>query len=166
MAKPKTKYCPECKQTKPLSEFYQLKSGKSSGYCKECQKAYSRRYRASRTSYTRKMSRIYRNTIEGHLASVARGFAYRAQKFEVESTVTAEQLYELLCHYQSHCAYCGRKVRLKGGSTQLEFDHMTPMSQGGANTIENVVPSCTRCNFEKGDRSVDEWTERWYETKR
>ena len=37
------KRCPACGVSKPLSEFYTTPSGAPSGYCKNCQRAISRR---------------------------------------------------------------------------------------------------------------------------
>lgn len=44
------------------------------------------------------------------------------------------------------CQYCGRRPALK----DLNLDHVTPRSQGGKTTWENLVTSCRRCNFRKG----------------
>lgn len=51
------------------------------------------------------------------------------------------------------CIYCGAK-----GS--LSKDHLIPLSRGGRDTIENIVPCCRGCNSSKGDRDVLEWY-RW-----
>jgi 5-methylcytosine-specific restriction endonuclease McrA len=49
------------------------------------------------------------------------------------------------------CQYCGRKPALK----ELNLDHVTPRSLGGAATWENLVTSCRRCNFRKGGRTPE-----------
>ena len=42
------KNCSKCKQLKPISEFYQYKSGKNKGYyyayCSQCRKIYRKEY--------------------------------------------------------------------------------------------------------------------------
>jgi 5-methylcytosine-specific restriction endonuclease McrA len=50
------------------------------------------------------------------------------------------------------CAYCG------GHATTV--DHVVPRSRGGADTWENLVACCVRCNNAKADRTLDEkgWT--------
>jgi len=45
----------------------------------------------------------------------------------------------------------GRCVRCSAAD-YLEFDHIIPHSQGGANTVGNVQLLCRRCNGEKSDR--------------
>ncbi len=44
------------------------------------------------------------------------------------------------------CQYCGSRMPSK----ELNLDHVTPRSQGGRATWENLVTSCRRCNFSKG----------------
>ncbi len=53
------------------------------------------------------------------------------------------------------CAYCG-----KAAST---IDHVLPRSRGGADSWENLVGCCLRCNNVKGDRTPQEmnWELRW-----
>ncbi|MDJ1113101.1 HNH endonuclease [Microbacterium dauci] len=53
------------------------------------------------------------------------------------------------------CAYCG-----KGATT---IDHVLPRSRGGADSWENLVAACLRCNNMKGDRTPQEmrWELRW-----
>lgn len=46
------------------------------------------------------------------------------------------------------CAYCG-----KAAST---VDHVLPRSRGGADSWENLVAACLRCNNVKGDRTPQE----------
>ena len=46
------------------------------------------------------------------------------------------------------CAYCGH------GATTV--DHVLPRSRGGADSWENLVACCLRCNNVKGDRTPTE----------
>jgi 5-methylcytosine-specific restriction endonuclease McrA len=46
------------------------------------------------------------------------------------------------------CAYCGR------GATTI--DHVLPKSRGGADSWENLVACCLKCNNIKGDRTPAE----------
>ena len=54
-----------------------------------------------------------------------------------------------------HCAYCGR------GATTI--DHVQPRSRGGADSWENLVACCLKCNNLKSDRTPAEmgWSLRW-----
>jgi 5-methylcytosine-specific restriction endonuclease McrA len=49
------------------------------------------------------------------------------------------------------CQYCGLRMT----SRELNLDHVTPRSQGGKATWENLVTSCRRCNFNKGNSTPE-----------
>src|SRR3954471_1942834 len=49
----------------------------------------------------------------------------------------------------NQCQYCGRKF----STTELSLDHVTPRSQGGQSTWENIVCACVNCNVRKGGRT-------------
>lgn len=46
--------------------------------------------------------------------------------------------------------YSGRR------SQTMEIDHIIPVSQGGASTLDNLVTACRRCNRKKGGRTPEE----------
>jgi hypothetical protein len=49
------------------------------------------------------------------------------------------------------CRYCGKVP----GETELQIDHMVPLSKGGTNSLLNLITSCRLCNAGKGGRSVE-----------
>lgn len=49
----------------------------------------------------------------------------------------------------NQCQFCGRKFP----TSELSLDHVTPRSQGGRTTWENVVCACVACNVRKGGRT-------------
>lgn len=50
------------------------------------------------------------------------------------------------------CQYCGKIFPAR----ELTLDHVFPKSRGGANTWENIVTCCKRCNQYKADRTPEE----------
>jgi 5-methylcytosine-specific restriction endonuclease McrA len=50
------------------------------------------------------------------------------------------------------CQYCGKKFV----SSDLTLDHVVPRSQGGANTWDNLVCACFKCNQRKAGRTPKE----------
>lgn len=48
------------------------------------------------------------------------------------------------------CQYCSDRRH------DLTIDHIIPRSRGGADTWDNVVAACLRCNVKKGDRTPRE----------
>lgn len=53
-----------------------------------------------------------------------------------------------------NCWYCGMPLN---PFYDLCIDHVLPLSRGGSNEIENLVPACNICNLEKGARTIEEW---------
>jgi len=49
------------------------------------------------------------------------------------------------CNYA--CYYCGRRASL--GVTELQLDHVIPVSHGGTNDPWNLVAACAECNAGK-----------------
>ncbi len=49
-----------------------------------------------------------------------------------------------------NCAHCGNRVY--GTKT---VDHVIPKSIGGTNCIQNLMPTCVRCNGSRGSRWVN-----------
>jgi 5-methylcytosine-specific restriction endonuclease McrA len=52
----------------------------------------------------------------------------------------------------NQCQYCGRKFPTQ----ELSLDHITPRSQGGQSSWENIVCACVNCNVRKGGRTPRE----------
>lgn len=51
---------------------------------------------------------------------------------------------------EGRCQYCGATNR------PLTVDHVVPRLRGGADTWENLVCACDRCNNRKGDRTPEQ----------
>ncbi|HLS79237.1 MAG TPA: HNH endonuclease [Nocardia sp.] len=46
----------------------------------------------------------------------------------------------------------GGKCGQCGAANYLEFDHIIPLSRGGATSVNNLQSLCRQCNLEKGAR--------------
>ena len=53
---------------------------------------------------------------------------------------------------RSHCQYCGDGFP----TSELTFDHVVPVAQGGRKDWENIVTCCVTCNRTKGGRTPAE----------
>jgi 5-methylcytosine-specific restriction endonuclease McrA len=53
---------------------------------------------------------------------------------------------------EHQCQYCLKKLTSK----ELTCDHVTPRSQGGRTTWENLVAACGPCNRRKGGRTPEQ----------
>jgi len=50
--------------------------------------------------------------------------------------------------FDHRCAYCRKK------SQELTRDHIIPLSKGGSDNIDNIVPACRSCNSRKWDKPL------------
>lgn len=48
------------------------------------------------------------------------------------------------------CVYCA-------ATENIEIDHVLPVSRGGTDDFENLVPACGPCNRSKGAKLIEEW---------
>jgi len=53
---------------------------------------------------------------------------------------------------QHTCQYCSQAFH----TSELTFDHVVPVSQGGRKDWENIVTCCVSCNRRKGGRTPEE----------
>jgi len=56
--------------------------------------------------------------------------------------------------FDGHCAYCGREIEYK----EMQVDHLQPKgnyTNPGTDDIENLTPSCRRCNHYKRANSLE-----------
>ena len=60
------------------------------------------------------------------------------------------------------CQYCARAFP----TSELTFDHVIPVSQGGRKDWENIVTCCVSCNRRKGGRTPEEARMRLIRTPR
>lgn len=134
------KWCTKCEQVKPTSEFPRW--GMSYGpVCKECKYECDRAYQKQR--YT--VDKEYR---ERTINKTAQSQDKRHRN--ARGSYTYDEWQNVLEEFNHECAYCG-------ATGSLTVDHIIPLSCGGLNEIQNLVPACESCNKSKGAKSFDEW---------
>lgn len=74
----------------------------------------------------------------------------RGLKLQSSGEFTREEWLHLVESYSGRCAYCGAQE-------PMTVDHVIPLSKGGSNGIENILPACRPCNTSKGTKSVEEF---------
>ena len=71
-----------------------------------------------------------------------------------QGTLAGFELREFLLFRDRHrCRYC----RGQSGDEILNLDHTHSRSQGGSNSVTNLVVSCRRCNEDKGNQLLSDW---------
>lgn len=66
--------------------------------------------------------------------------------FSASKTVTVYK------KFGGRCAYCGDDL-----GDNFQIDHFIPRSKGGSGRLDNLFPSCSLCNYQKGGRTIEEF---------
>lgn len=74
------------------------------------------------------------------------------RKKGAEGTFSFGEWESLLLKYNHRCLSCG-------SSSDLQPDHVVPISRGGRNSIDNIQPLCGKCNRKKHTKTIDFRTE-------
>jgi len=75
----------------------------------------------------------------------------RARLFCAEGGHTTEEWLRICALCEGRCLYCNNSC------DKFAKDHVIPLSKGGSNYIENIVPVCKSCNSSKGSKSPEEF---------
>ena len=62
--------------------------------------------------------------------------------------------------YKGRCAYCGKMTEPHDGDWKpytFVVDHIDPKANGGSNAMENLNPSCHRCNAAKKAKTLEDF---------
>ena len=173
------KRCPQCRETKDISEFPHNKRTKS-GYhcwCKKCcstknneryhnNPAYNQyvrgavkdryqRLKAESPEFIQSRRKESKDWNEKHPEQHRRSLilcqdVYRARKQGADGYYTIEERIELENDYGGRCAYCE-------STEKVGLDHVVPLCLGGTNSIDNLVPCCHTCNASKGKKPLLVW---------
>lgn len=65
---------------------------------------------------------------------------------------------------QYRCLYCGRPVETINYSAPYAatIDHVIPRGLGGRTRSTNLVTACFQCNHTRGNLTLEEWADRFY----
>jgi 5-methylcytosine-specific restriction endonuclease McrA len=83
-----------------------------------------------------------------------RRYRMAAQGGTIANTMTTVHALMAREFWLNRCCYCGEHVPPK--DTRAGFDHVLPISQGGAHSPGNVAVCCKRCNYRKNKTVPDE----------
>ena len=73
-----------------------------------------------------------------------------------------ERLNRIFGKTDKRCAYCHKQLSwsnygIRGRRGAWEVDHSLPISRGGTDHLNNLVPACVACNLAKGDMTAGEF---------
>ena len=83
----------------------------------------------------------------------AKDHAYRARRSAAAGSFTGAEWLELVARWGNVCAY-------RGEPGPLEPDHRVPLTRGGTNFIDNILPACRSCNARKHTMTEEEFRAR------
>lgn len=118
-------------------------------------KKHRKKCKEKNREYHIRWNREWNKTEKGKANAQRGGFKRRARKRDIINTLTAEEWIEILKEYKFKCAYCGCEFTLFNRETR---DHVIPISKGGDNIKENVIPACRSCNSKKYDKILKRGT--------
>ena len=94
---------------------------------------------------------------ENNPASILqRGAKRRALKRQATINLQSIRLWmaKVLSKPSIRCYFC----RQRTPTTQVHFDHIIALANGGAHSVENLCASCEPCNLSKGAKPLRLWT--------
>lgn len=125
--------------------------------------------RAKHPEKDRVQNRRWRETINPFSVAVGKA-RLRAAELDVISTLTVEEWRRVVEEQDFICHVCGERTVLDLKSPlRLSLDHVLPMSRGGQNIMENVLPAHRRCNQSRSDMTLEEfdiWLNKIYVSRR
>jgi len=154
------KHCPRCKSMKELNQFSKNKNRKDGleWQCKDCVKEnynlkkdqIKEKYKIYYLNNKDKISLSQKKYRESNIKSIL--FRNRLRKLKLKNKIKTIDINNLLIKYNHCCCYCGISIK-----NNLHIDHKIPLSRGGQHSIDNLVPSCKKCNLSKGSKLIEEW---------
>ncbi|MFP5502596.1 MAG: HNH endonuclease [Candidatus Sericytochromatia bacterium] len=130
---PDMQLCRVCREEKFLTEFQSDGKGGLRPECRTC------------CNYQR--VKWAHSTPERHHRALQMRKDYVERRKNAPGRHSQPQWEARLKSYQYRCAYCGT------GERALVKEHVVPVSAGGTNDIDNLVPACQPCNARKLDRT-------------
>lgn len=114
-------------------------------------KELQKQWRENNPEKMKEWHRKYFKTEIGRASKQRALFKRRTNIKNSVNTLTAQEWANILEAHNYRCAYCG--VEFNCGLLPTR-DHIIPISKGGHNTKENVVPACKSCNSKKYNKII------------
>lgn len=153
------KFCATCKEQKTYSNFYksnEIKDGYSPN-CAICSRARGKEYNSLPENKIKRAKRFkawrkkFYATEAGRMMNQKHLNLRRSRKASTVYNYSEDIWIETLKHFKYSCAYCGEK------ESNLNQEHVIPLSKGGYYTKQNIIPACTYCNSSKHNKDLEEW---------
>jgi len=107
---------------------------------------YNRQWRKTNKDKMLEYQKKYLLTEKGKACRQRCDCKRRANRREFINTLTLDEWLDILKEYDYKCTYCGCEFDENNMPTK---EHIIPISKGGDNVKENIVPACRSCNSKK-----------------
>lgn len=137
------KKCCKCKKEKPFAEFYRCKSIKSGFHysCKSCMKKRQAQYQRENPEKIKQRRERYEKTPENRYRKYKKGARRRGIAFSLSFD-------EFMEFWQKPCVYC---------NGQIETIGLDRVNNSLGYIMSNVFPCCSKCNYLKSGKTLDEF---------
>ena len=114
------------------------------------------RKQKSRDAYDPERARAYRLARLEHFRMYSREYSSRRSAVKRGTMIGPVDYRAILRREGPWCHLCGLKIRKMTGRTpmSLSFDHLVPISKGGAHIDDNIAPAHLRCNMRRGSGRI------------
>jgi 5-methylcytosine-specific restriction endonuclease McrA len=108
--------------------------------------------KANREQLRQRRREVYRQNIE-HYRLKRRQEAMLRQARKLAASVEVVDYRAIWERDQGICYLCGGVI----GPSDVHYDHVVPLSKGGAHSMANIRATHSLCNLSKADRTVEEY---------
>lgn len=148
--------CDSCSEIKPLGDFGQHRRGDKTYYRHTCRSCYNQRRRLARAQHPEQQREYDRRSYKKHReAVIERKMVLNAKRrawMHGITAVTDVRLDDLVERDGTACYLCGVDL----DRSEMQMDHVIPLSRGGSHTPGNMRIACRTCNFRKGNYLLSE----------
>lgn len=142
----------EARRAKARQKWRDANPEYAKAYTKEWKKRNPEQYKNQRRKWREDnptYDKEWLQTAKGKAVKQRGNIARQIRLCNVVNTLTSQEWIDKLIEYNFKCAYCGVTFDDIDVPT---IDHIVPISKGGDNTKDNVVPACQSCNSKKGTK--------------
>ena len=146
-------HCIDCERNRKKRPEYKLKNKQR---CKDWRDRQSKEYKDRVKLLDAEKKRFLRlndyNTImTGRLHSKK---TKALKKNNIVENVSPSDFTNICNKFNNQCAYCGI---IFNNIKEIEIEHVIPISKKGSHSVNNIVPSCKKCNASKKAQLINEW---------
>lgn len=164
----KSKQCTGCNETFDISNFF-VNNTYISPHCYKCEELHKAKRHREIALYTQKWHKDHKTKKQTSYSGTTEAKCYsenfnninyrtklRCEKLNIPNDLTSKDYKAILENNKTIngcivCTYCKKELFV------FCFEHKTPLSRGGTNTIDNLAISCVDCNQSKHNLTYDEF---------